>query len=211
MKKFFPLFLISIMVFSAFALLTPQSFCSSALEVGVEARVIASHCDIYSEADFSSERLTIIVDQEEKPLRLKHGEIVDVVDIQNDFALVETSQHRGYVYKYYLTQNTPQTVYPVCNATIRRDTQVLDMDFQPTLHQATKGTRVFIYKSYTEKKGHTSIQLVLDDQTIYNGYVLTKDVKPDGISGLLIAGISIIAAAVTVVLSIVFIKKKKKR
>ena len=46
------------------------------------------------------------------------------------------------------------------------------------------------------------MQVVLEDGSLYNGYMLTKEVSPDGISGLLVAGISIIIALVTIVLSI---------
>ena len=212
MKKIFPLFIISILIVSVFSFFSTENFSASALEIGKQARIIASHCNVYSMADFNSEKTTIIIEEKETALLLKHGDIVDVVDEENDFAKIQTDANvEGWVYKYYLTQNSSQIVYPVYNATIRNDTEILDMDFQSTTYKALKGTRVFIYKSYTEKEGHTSIQIVLDDQTLYNGYVLTKDVKPDGISRLLIVGISIIAAAVTVILSVVFIKKKKKK
>ena len=197
-------------MFSACALNAPESF-SFALESGKQAKVIASYCNVYTDADFSSEKITVLIGEEEKPLTLKHNEIVDLLELENDFAKIKTENEiEGYVYKYYLTQNTSQVVYPVFNASIRNNTQILDMDLQP-VQEVEKGTRVLIYKGYSEKEGYTAVQVVLGDQSIYNGYVLTKDVNPDGISGLLITGISIIIAAVTVILAVVFIKKKKKK
>ena len=76
---------------------------------------------------------------------------------------------------------------------------------------AKKDTRIFIYSGFNEKKQYTPVQLVLEDGSLYNGYIKTADIKPDGISSLLIIGISIIAAAVTIILSLVFIQKKNKK
>lgn len=213
MKKIFSLFMIAFMTLSLFAFGLNGEFSSSAIEIGQEAKVIASRCEVYESADFESDKVTILVGEQNEIYYLWHGDVVDVLLEEGDFIKIKTeSDIEGYVYKYYLTQNTSQVVYPVFNGTIRNDDVVVyDLDFQPSAYSLSKGERVFIYKGYSEKEGFTSVQVVLQDQTLYNGYVLTKDVKPDGISGLLIAGISVISAGVTVTLSIVFIKKKKNK
>lgn len=212
MKKGFSLILIFIVVFSLFALSTNNNFSSLALESGQTATVIASRCLVYEHPDFSSNQTMVEIEGEAQPLKLTHKQEVEILDLEGDFAKIKTANNiEGYVYKYYLTQNTPQQVYPVFNARIRSDTILFDLDYQNSGYALTKDDRVFVYKSFSEKKEYTAVQVVLEDQSLYNGYVLTKDVAPDGISGILIAGISIIAAAVTIVLAIVFMKKKKKK
>ena len=204
-----------IMLF-AFAILlcltTPLTFGGGqvfALDAGLSASVIASHCQMYERADFSSQ---VVTDEEGQIIYLHHNQKVEVLSIEGDFAQVETAENvQGFVYKYYLTQNTSQVVYPVFNASvIADDAKIYDMDLADTGFRLQKGTRVLVYKSFSEKKDYIAVQVVLDDGSLYNGYMLTKEVSPDGISGLLVAGISIIIALVTIVLSIVFIKKKKK-
>ena len=107
--------------------------------------------------------------------------------------------------------NTSQYIYPVTNATIRNDTKIYDLQLSDSeLPLAKKNTRVYLYNGFDDKKEYTSVQIVLESGELYNGFIKTADIKPDGVSGLLIAGISIIAASVTVILSLVFIKKKKK-
>lgn len=213
MKKILILCLFMLMAFSSVSFSATNSF---ALEIGKTATVIASRCCLYENADFSSNKLTLSSGEEEPSIfYLKHGDKVDITEDQNDFVKIIYTQNKnqtihGWAYKYYFTQNTSQSVYPVFNATIRTDTIIYDMDYQNSGYSAKKNQRVFIYKSF-EQEGYTAVQVVLENQTLYNGYVLKKDVNPDGVSGLLIAGISIIIAGVTIVLSLVFIKKKKKK
>ncbi len=183
---------------------------ASALESGLSATVIASRCEMYEGADFSSPTVT---NAEGEKVYLWHGDEVTIMSIQGDWAGVRCEDRtEGFVYKYYLTQNTSQIVYPVFNASVLHDDAVLyDVDYVDTTHRLQKGDRVLVYKSFNEKETYTAVQAVLDDGSLYNGYMLTKDVSPDGISGVLIAGITIIIALVTIVLSIVYIKKKKKK
>lgn len=212
MKKYFPLFIAILTLVSIFSLGLTNESLSFALESGQSAKVIASRCAVYTSADFLSDKITVTAEEEEKTYYLYHDDIVEVLSLENDFALIKSEQDiEGYVYKYYLTQNTPQVVYPVFNGTIRKDTQIFDLDLASSGYTAKKGQRVFIYKAFDTKEDYTSVQVVLDDGSLYNGYVLKKDVNPDGISSLLIVGISVIASAVTIILSIVFIKKRKKK
>jgi len=211
MKKIFPLFMISLFILSIFSFITIDKSCF-ALEIGIDAKVIASECCVYKNADFTSDKIKISIEGQEVAYKLTHGEIVEVLIEEGDFIKIKSSQEiEGYVYKYYLTQNSSQTRYPVFNASIRNDTTIYDINLNDSGFKVLKGERVFIYKAYSEKKDYTAVQVVLEDQSLYNGYILTKDVKPDGISGILIAGISVIAAAVTIILAIVFIRKKKKK
>ncbi len=187
-------------------------FCSASdypLEEGCYTTVISSKCDLYLEPSFISPKITV----EENIISVKHNQQVKVISVEGDFALIKFQKQEGYVYKYYLkpTQNTSQYIYPVTNATIRNDTKIYDLQLSDSeLPLAKKNTRVYLYNGFDDKKEYTSVQIVLESGELYNGFIKTADIKPDGVSGLLIAGISIIAASVTVILSLVFIKKKKK-
>ena len=139
----------------------------------------------------------------------------EVIQEEGDFVYVnvkvEQNNYTGYVYRYYITSNSPQIVYPVFNGNVRVDKAIIyDMDFNPTQYTASKNQGVFIYEGFSSDE-YTAIQLILEDGSLYNGYIKTVDLTPQGISPLLILGISIIAACVTIILSLLFIKKRKKK
>lgn len=194
-----------------FSLLTKISYFSDALEINNQATVISSRCCLYSSPDFSSDKITIIEDDQEKIIYLTHNQSVKILTIVDDFAFVSYQNVNGYIYKYYLTQNSPMMIYPVFNASVREDSTIYDIEKEPTINTALKGSRVFIYSGFDSNEELTAIQIVLADGSLYNGYIKTEDLKPDGISGLLIAGITIIIAGVTIILSLLFIRKKKKK
>ncbi|MBQ8792703.1 MAG: SH3 domain-containing protein [Clostridia bacterium] len=190
---------------------TPQLY-SHALSLG-QASVIATKTSLYTSADFSSEKVTIL-DEDEQPvlITLKLNDSVEISQIQEDFAYVTTSKgYTGWMYKYYLSQNDAQDVYPVFNATIRTDTIIYDIDKTSTSQLALAGSRVYIYDGFDKNQEYTAVQVVLEDTSLYVGYIATADVEPDGVSKMLIVAITVIIAAVTIVLSLVFIKKKKKK
>lgn len=174
-----------------------------------DAIIIASYCYLYSSPSFSSE----IVKIDENPFILYHNEKVTIIEENEDFILVKTQneQTQGWVYKYYLTTNTSQIVYPVFNASVRNDNAIIyDINKSPTELKANAGQRVYLYDGFDDKNEFTAVQLLLEDGSLYNGYLKSADISPDGVSSLLIVGISIIAACVTIILSIIFIKKTKK-
>lgn len=171
------------------------------------ATVTTSKCDLYEEPSFDSQKLKV----DEVVISVKHSQQVEIISIENDFAYIKFQKQKGYVYKYYLTQNKSQAIYPITNATLRNDTKIYDLQLHDSeLPLAKKNTRIYLYNGFDDKKEYTAMQIVLENGELYNGYIKTADINPDGISGLLIAGISIIAASVTIILSLVFIKKKRK-
>lgn len=185
---------------------------SQAITEGSQAKVIVSKCNLYTEANFTSEKVTYIEGENTILVVLNHGDNVTIKSLNGDFAYITTEDEKeGYIYKYYITDNNSQAVYPVFNASIRKDTKIYDIDKNATEYTAKKDTRVYLYKGFNDKEKYTAVQIVLEDESLYNGYIKTEDIKPDGVSGLLVAAITIIIAGVTIVLSLVFIKKKKKK
>lgn len=185
---------------------------SDALTEGGKAKVIVSRCYLHTADSLSSEKVTYAQGEDTILVVLEYGDIVNIESVTGEFAFVTTADEKeGYIYKYYITENTSQAVYPVFNASVRKDTIIYDINKNATEYTAKKGTRVYIYKGFDDKEKYTAIQIVLDDENVYNGYILTEDVDPDGISGVLIIAISIIVAGVTIILSLVYIKKKKSK
>ena len=190
----------------------PCSPTSNALHEGDKAKIIVSKCYLYTSDNFMSERVSYDDGENTILVVLDHGDEVEIVNFSADFALVKTqNQTEGYVYKYYITTNTSQSVYPVFNASIRKNTIIYDIEKNPTEYIIKKDSRVYIYEGFDDKEKYTAVQVVLEDESLYNGYVLTANIKPDGVSGLLIAAISIILAAVMIIVSLLYIKKKRKK
>lgn len=212
-KKFFAKIMLSLcLIISLIASISAPATFANALSTG-QAFVIASKCNLYTSADFSSNKVTVL-DEEEQPvlITLRLNDKVVITDFQDDFAFVETSKGaEGWMYKYYLTQNEGQDVYPVFNASTRNNTIVYDTDKTTPIETIQKDTRLYLYEGFDKKSDYTAVQVVLSDTSLRVGYINTADIAPDGVSKTLIVAITIIAAAVTIILSLVFIKKKKKK
>ena len=191
-------------------------FCPSqkafALENG-NAQIIATKCNLYEEASFSSSKVSI-QDEEENivTITLRFGDEVQVGEIQGDFAFITTSKGvQGWVYQYYLSQSSSQQIYPVFNGTIIKEALIYYIDGQSTDIVATKGTRVFLFEGFDSKIDKTAVQIVLENGTLLTGYISTDCVEPDGVSKTLIIAITIVAAVSTITLSLIFIRKKSKK
>lgn len=174
---------------------------------GENCHVIASYAFLYSQADFGSERINV----DGEFVTLPRGTSVQVENAEGDFVYVSCDLGQGYVYQYYLSQSESLTVYPVFNGSVKVDGAIVyDIDGQNSGFAAKAGQGVYIYNGFKDQGDFTSLQIVLADGSLYNGLMKNGDIKPDGVSGLLIVGISIIACCATIILTIVFLKKKKK-
>ena len=172
--------------------------------------IISSYSYLYEDASFTSEKIK----NGENDLILYHGQNVEVIEESGDFLLVNVIlnqiEYEGYIYKYYVTKNNSQVVYPVFNGMVKTDNAIIyDIELNPTQYTATKNQKIYIYGAFDDD--YTAIQIVLQDGSLYNGYIKTSDIYADGVSSLLIVGITIIIACVTIILSLVFIKKRKKK
>lgn len=174
-----------------------------------EAVVLASKCPLYSTANFSS----AIVKYDENDYYLTQNQKVEVISTDGDFVFVKTEEEvEGYVYKYYLTQNKSQEVYPVFNCSVRANALIYTLDKSPTTYVAKESSRVFIFNGFDKVEGgFTEVQVVLEDGSLYSGLIKSSDLKPDGVNRNAIIALPIILAGITVILSIVLIGRKKKK
>lgn len=173
-----------------------------------EYYVTASSCYLYEDASFESKKIQV----GEEDVVINHGQKVVVKNETNDFCYItiKNTEINGYIYKYYLAENNSISYHPVFNASIRKESAVYDINLNETEMTIKQNQRVYLYEGFDSKKEYTAIQFSLEDGSVFNGYVLTENIAPDGVSRLLIIGIPLILATVTIVLSIVLIRKKKK-
>lgn len=190
-------------------LLSLAIFALSVFAPNSSGVILASKCPLLSAPDFSS----AIVQYQEEDYYLTLNQEIEVLETYGDFVKVKTQEDlQGYVYKYYITQNTSLDTYPVFNCQVRANTLIYDLNKQPTTYVATKNSRVFIFNGFDKiEGGYTQVQVVLENGDIYSGLIKSSDLKPDGINRSAIIAIPIILAGVTVILSIVFIEKKKRK
>lgn len=174
----------------------------------VNVTINANSCYLYQEPSFESEKVYV----DEEVFVLSHGDNLTLIEEKENFALVQTVDNViGYVYKFYLSYPDDYQIYPTFNAYIRNNNSTIyNLEKEKTTYTANAGDKVFLFEGFNADDEFTAIQIVLDDGSLYNGYMLTKDISPNGISASLIVGITIICAVATIILSLVFIKKKKK-
>ena len=178
-----------------------------AIELNTSLTVTSTSCYVYTDSSFSSEKLK----DEENEIVLHHGDKVTYLGEQDQFYFVKiTDEKEGYIYKYYLANENSRIIYPTFNASIREDCHLFDSSGNDTGIVITKNQRVFLYEGFKNKETFCPVQVVVDDQ-LYNGYIETKNIKPDGVNASLIIAISAISAVVTITLSLVLIKNRKKK
>lgn len=181
-------------------------------ETTPQVTVVSNTCYVYEDASFDSP----IYDGDEK-VTFTHGEKLDVLSDENgDFIKIKFSigeqTQSGYVYRYYVTYSTlSQEQYPVFNAKVIHDEAIIyKSDKTPSGHTAKAGQGIYLYKGYSSGEWN-AVEIVLEDGSLYYGYMKTADISTNGISAGLITGIMLIATCLTIIFLLVFMKKKKKR
>ena len=188
------------------------SSLSSPYIVGQEYSVIASYCNLYQTPSFEE----VLTDSNGDEYVFPHGYIFEYLEIDGDFVKVQTKINdetvTGYAYKYYLTNNkNNRVVYPEFNGKVIADNaHIYDIDGVDTYKVATLGQEIYIYGGFNDKEEFTAVAIVLEDNSLYYGLMKTEDISPYGVSGALIASISIIAALVTIIMSVLLIRKTRK-
>lgn len=192
------------------------SFMSGATFVAADQNqvtVVADRCVVYQSASFDAPLLI-----NEQTVTFKHGHQLTVlgneisspfIQVQGDF---ENTLVEGFVYRYYVTFASIEIKeYPVFNASVAvENTIIYDLDKQPTEYTATKGQGLYLYNGFNDKETYTAVAVVLSDDSVYYGYVLTKDIKTKGINAGLITGFVVIISCLTIIFLLLFMKKRKQ-
>lgn len=193
-------------------ILLVTSFAST-VSGGQSLSVVATFVNLYASPSFE----TVLADASGQAYTFEHGTIFQAIEEDGDFILVradvEDQTIEGYVYKYYVTTNeNGQDVYPVFNGSVTLDGAIIyDINGNPTQHSAKLGQGITIYGGFDDQNEFTSLAIVLEDGSLFYGMMRTQDIAPYGISGALIASITIIVALVTIILSVIFIRKKRSK
>ncbi len=174
--------------------------------------VVASTCYVYEDASFDS---PISINGEK--IVLTHGDKLEVVEDDNglDFIKVKLDgrENGGYVYRYYVTYNEiGQEVYPVFNGyVLKNNSKIYDLDKQETTFTANEGHEIYLYNGYNNKEEYNAVAIVLEDGSLFYGYMLTADIAPYGVNAGLITGIVVIASCLTIIFLLLFMKKTKRQ
>lgn len=178
-----------------------------------QVTVVADRCIVYQTASFDDPFLI-----NEKTVTFAHGHQLTVLEneVSSSFIQVqgnfENEVVEGFVYRYYVTfAKIEITEYPVFNASVAVDNTVIyDLDKQPTEYTATKGQGLYLYNGFNDKETYTAVAVVLPDDSVYYGYILTKDIKTKGINAGLITGFVVIISCLTIIFLLLFMKKRKQ-
>ena len=191
------------------AIMMTFSFFSSPITGGESLSVISSVCTLYESASFD----TPAVDNDGNEIVFKHGDKLIAITEEGDFVKVLIGGEKvGFIFKYYVTTNkNGQDVYPVFNGkVIKEGSEIFNIDGSPSGHFAKQNQGIFIYGGIDGKKDKTEVAIVLEDGSLFYGQIATADIAANGVSSTLIISITVIIALVTIITSVVFIRKKKK-
>lgn len=174
--------------------------------------VVATECFLYENPSFD----TKVTGQSGEPIVLKHGDRVELLSGGQEsekFLYIGYGDYAGYVFKYYLTSNTSeQDVYPVFNASVAVESaQVYDLQKQDAGLTLEKGQELYLYEGYKKSEEFTAVCFVLQDSSLFYGYLKTTDLQPYGINAGVITGIVAAASCITIILLLLFMKKTKKK
>ena len=73
-----------------------------------------------------------------------------------------------------------------------------------------KHQRVFLYQGFNNKKQYNAVAFVHENEVVY-GFLKKDDIDPDGVNPLLITIACFAIAAIGIILTFVFMKRKKKK
>lgn len=178
---------------------------------GTQVSVVADFCYLYSSPSFEE-----VVEYEGSPLRIEHLDFLTVLedDETTQFIKVKVEEKNieGYVYRYYVTYSSPsQEVYPVFNGKVtKNDAVIYDLNRVDSTYRAKNGQGIYLYSGFTDKEKMNAVAIVLDDGSLYYGFMETKDIAPNGVNGGLITGIMVIVSCLTIIFLLLFMKKKKR-
>lgn len=176
-----------------------------------QVSVVADFCYLYSAPSFEQK-----VEIENQPVILEHLDTLTVLEDDSSLQFikvkVEDKNVEGYVYRYYVTYDSPsQEVYPVFNGRVTKDDAIIyDLNREPTAYRAKNGQGIYLYSGFTDREDKNAVAIVLEDGSLYYGFMNTKDIAPNGVNAGLITGIVVIASCLTIIFLLLFMKKKKR-
>lgn len=185
---------------------------ASATDANCEFVVTANSATLWSEANFSSQK----VDE------LSHKDIIIVQMTENEpteylfenfvFFKANFEDKSGFVLSDLVTKkveniesvpNFNAKTNTECKVFLKNDTTFVESDIVLEKH-----CQIFLYEGFDSKSEFTAISYVKDNSVFY-GYLKTKNISPNGINPIIITCISLILAIVGIVFALVFMKNKK--
>lgn len=182
-------------------MITPLSAASSS-----DVFLLTDSAYIYAEPNYTSQQLA----------EVKYGDkfTLESDEMTNGFYNVTFTKDdisvTGYVNADMVgAKAESQDVVLSYNAKISNDTIVYNITDDSELCTIDKGTPVFLFEGYSNKKDYLPVKFVADGKVVI-GKVKTEDIAPYGVNSALIISVSAIMALVSVSLILLGITKKKR-
>lgn len=216
MKKF----LLTFFVIFTFASLFSNNFCfASSSENYI---VVANTAYVYQSPSLSANKIALFKNRDKVVLEMLDGSPeTSQADGYKFYKLKESITRENESYSYILADlvvkereqitsipNFNGKTNAKCNVYFAKETEngvVYEKDEEMVL---SKGTAIFLYQGFNKKSEYNAVSF-LKDNTIYYGYLQTKNISPNGVNPVIITCIFLIIAVLGIVFAWVFISKKK--
>ena len=129
------------------------------------------------------------------------------------FYLVEHGDSYGFVRATFVqsTKGLIELTTP-CNAKTKRSTTLFEnANATGTILTLEKGTRIALKEEIAPTKEYILVEYQDTNGVVYTGYILADDIDPDGLSTLQILGLVLVGTNLTLLLTILLIKKRSKK
>ena len=222
MKKFFLLiFFVALGFTSMFGAQTQVDFAQDNTNISMQANqtyvVTANFAYVYEQSDFSSQKLLKLTNKTNITLEFdvtKPKEYLDSTKNYVFFKVLNFDGKSGYIFSDLVTPKTSQiTAIPNFNAKTNAQCTVYvkeDNVVKESNIKLAKNTKLFLYEGYNKQAEYIAVSYLYENEVEY-GYLLRKDVSPNGINPLLITCATVVLAVLGVVFAWLFIKKKKSK
>lgn len=132
------------------------------------------------------------------------GELFFLVKIGDSFGFIRSN----------LLQSTKSAVQltTACNAKTKRATTMFEnADGTIEIIELKKGTRIALMEEISPTKNYVLAEFQDTNGTVFSGYIFTEDIDPDGLSTLQILGLVLVGANLTLLLTILIIRKRSRK
>ncbi len=176
--------------------------------------VTANKATVFAEADLTSEKLYVLNHKTEVKIEFEN----DNPKVYNEngfvFFKVESADNMGYVLADLVIPKTDflETIPKFNGRTNGKATVYFLEDGKYVASEITlpKHQRIFLYEGFNRKKEYNAVAFVYENEIIY-GYLKESAIDPDGVNPVIITVVCFAIAAIGIILTFVFIKKKKTK
>lgn len=211
MKKIFLYFLF--MLLSILPICLPQTNLAEG-EAPISYIVTANEAVVFSEASLTSSHLFTLKHKDEIQLEMEETSPKRYAGDGFIFFHIINEEKEGFILSdLVVPKNNFLTTIPKFNAKTNAKARVYFLqngNYTPSNITLPKHQRVFLYQGFNNKKQYNAVAFVHENEVVY-GFLKKDDIDPDGVNPLLITIACFAIAAIGIILTFVFMKRKKKK